>query len=45
MARTAKKAPLPGKYLPKTTISGAAAKLKTGMSQAHSIRCQPMAES
>ena len=41
MARIDNHEPFPGRNLPKTTMSGAAAKLKIGMSQAHSIRLPP----
>jgi hypothetical protein len=37
MAKMATKAPLPGNRGPTMTITGAAMKLKTGMSQAHSM--------
>ena len=41
MAKIAKNDPLPGKTRPNTTINGAAAKLNTGISQAHSILKRP----
>jgi hypothetical protein len=42
MAKIAKNDPLPGKTRPNTTINGAAAKLNTGISQAHSILSAPI---
>jgi len=41
MAKIDNIAPLPGRNLPNSTIIGAAAKLNTGMSQAHSISKPP----
>jgi hypothetical protein len=41
IAKIAKNDPLPGKTRPNTTINGAAAKLNTGISQAHSILSAP----
>jgi hypothetical protein len=42
IARIDSNAPFVGKNLPNTTMIGAAAKLKIGMSQAHSIRSAPL---